>query len=284
MSIFTDPDTGKTYKMNPLTGAYQEVINTGATTNLRDQLRQRIAQGQEFLGEGARSLSPHLAAFGRYGPSLAFGGTQMLEPGGGGIIPGLASMAAGAFATSALEGPVRAATKAMPGIGGKALRVGLPALAGLGAAYGANALTSLVTKGTAPGVKTEIPRVINTPLGPVALNEAGAQEAFIDRQRQREIDAYNTVTSLDLSKSKDLLKFQSDLDYQNIQRNLPLANQMKNADLVRQQALLASQGNQQARLSLLGTAGQLAMGGQAQAGETLRTMMTSNPYANAVLR
>jgi hypothetical protein len=59
---------------------------------------------------------------------------------------------------------------------------------------------------------------------------------------------------------------------------------MKNADLVRQQALLASQGNQLARLSVLGTAGQLAAGGQAQTGETLRTMINANPYANVVLR
>ena len=59
---------------------------------------------------------------------------------------------------------------------------------------------------------------------------------------------------------------------------------MKNADLVRQQSLIASQGNQLARLNILNTAGNLAQGAQSQGGETLRTMLTSNPYANAVLR
>jgi hypothetical protein len=65
---------------------------------------------------------------------------------------------------------------------------------------------------------------------------------------------------------------------------MPLVNQMKNADLVRQQSLIASQGNQLARMSILESAGNLAQGAQSESGATLRTMLTSNPYANAVLR
>jgi hypothetical protein len=95
---------------------------------------------------------------------------------------------------------------------------------------------------------------------------------------------YRNNLNLDLSATKDLLKYTSDQEYLNNQRNLPLVNQMKNADLVRQQSLIASQGNQLSRLSLLNTAGNLAQGAQSQTGETLRTMLTSNPYANAVLR
>jgi hypothetical protein len=95
---------------------------------------------------------------------------------------------------------------------------------------------------------------------------------------------YRNNLNLDLSATKDLLKYTSDQEYLNNQRNLPLVNQMKNADLVRQQSLIASQGNQLARLNLLSTAGNLAQGVQSQTGETLRTMLTSNPYANAVLR
>jgi len=199
------------------------------------------------------------------------------------MLPGLAAIGGSVLGTKVATPLVRGLTQNMPGPGGKLARLLVPAFAGLGggglAGYGA----SLATRGAAPGV-TEPPRVINTPLGPVYLNEAAAQEGFIDRQRQREIDAYNTLSSMDLAKAKDLIKFQSDTDFQNVQRNLPIVNQMKNADLVRQQAILASQGNQLARLSVLGTAGQLATGGQAESGATLRTMLTSNPYANAVLR
>jgi hypothetical protein len=65
---------------------------------------------------------------------------------------------------------------------------------------------------------------------------------------------------------------------------MPLVNQMKNADLIRQQSLIASQGQQLSNLSVLNSAGQLALGGQAETGATIRTMLTANPYANAVLR
>lgn len=285
MSTFTDPATGQTYQMNPLTGGYTKVpgMSTSATTRLpsREQLRQsleqRLAQGQQAL-EGA---GPGLATLGRYAPGAAYGVTQMLQPGN--FLPGLASTVGGLASTAVAAPIVKGLTATMPGIGGKALRVLGPAIVGLAGAYGAEQATSLVTKGAAPGV-TEPPRKVDTPLGPIYLNEAAAQEGFIDRQRQRELDAYNTMLSMDLSKAKDLAKFQSDLDFQNQQRNLPLANQWMNSQMVRQQALLASQGNQIARQSLLNTAGALATGGQAEAGATLRSMISSNPYANAVLR
>jgi hypothetical protein len=89
---------------------------------------------------------------------------------------------------------------------------------------------------------------------------------------------------VETSAIKDLSQFYSNLEYQNFQRNMPLVNQMKNADLVRQQSLIASQGNQLARMSILESAGNLAQGAQSESGATLRTMLTSNPYANAVLR
>ena len=285
MSTFTDQNTGKTYQMDPLTGAYREVAGTttSATTRLplRDQVRQYARQGQQSLGTAAEAAAPFLSGLGRYGPGIAYGAQQMTQPGG--MLPGLAAIGGGVASTMLTTPFIRGATQKMPGIGGKALRGGVPAFAGFLGAGLAGFGASLATRGAAPGV-TEPPRVINTPLGPVYLNEAAAQEGFIDRQRQREIDAYNTLSSMDLAKAKDLIKFQSDTDFQNVQRNLPIVNQMKNADMVRQQAMLASQGNQLARLNLLGTAGQLAAGGQAQTGETLRTMINANPYANVVLR
>jgi hypothetical protein len=285
MSVFTDPDTGKTYAMDPLTGAYREVAGTttSATTRLplRDQVRQYARQGQQSLGTAAEAAAPFLSGLGRYGPGIAYGAQQMTQPGG--MLPGLAAIGGSAASTWGATQVIRGLTQNMPGPGGKLARFLGPALAGIGGGMATNQGVSLLTRGAAPGV-SEPPRKIDTPLGPIYLNELAAQEGFVDRQRQREIDAYNTVTSMDLAKAKDLIKFQSDTDFQNVQRNLPIVNQMKNADMVRQQAMLASQGNQLARLNLLGTAGQLAAGGQAQTGETLRTMINANPYANVVLR
>jgi len=59
---------------------------------------------------------------------------------------------------------------------------------------------------------------------------------------------------------------------------------MKNADLVRQQAMVNTMGQNYAMLGTLATAGKLATGAQAETGATVRTAMTSNPYAGSVLQ
>ena len=114
--------------------------------------------------------------------------------------------------------------------------------------------------------------------------EFATQMAINQQLAELGMTQYRNNLNLDLSATKDFSKFTSDQEYLNLQRNMPLVNQMKNADLIRQQAMVASQGNQLARLSVLGTAGNLAQGAQSESGATLRTMLTSNPYANAVLR
>jgi len=230
----------------------------------------------------------------------ALGGMQQLMGGlgglptgrlglGAGIIPGVTTGlselaagrpvgAAGAVAGAGAGGLLGAAaarfipTTGRFGLVGKAAQVALPFLgaqfgAGQGAAaaeYGRQKVTGEPTKG-----KEE---------------EIASQLALQQKLSDLGLDRFRTATGIETGAVKDLSKFYSDQQYLDLQRNLPLVNQMKNADLVRQQALLASQGNQLARLSILGTAGQLAAGAQGESGATLRTMLTSNPYANAVLR
>lgn len=203
---------------------------------------------------------------------------------GAGIIPGVTTGlselaagrpvgAAGALAGAGVGGVMGyGAARFIPGPLGKVAQVALPFLgaqfgAGQGAAaaeYGRQKVTGEPTKG-----KEE---------------EIASQLALQQKLSDLGLDRFRTETVIQTSAIKDLSKFYSDQQYLDLQRNLPLVNQMKNADLVRQQALLASQGNQLARLSILGTAGQLAAGAQGESGATLRTMLTSNPYANAVLR
>jgi hypothetical protein len=59
---------------------------------------------------------------------------------------------------------------------------------------------------------------------------------------------------------------------------------MKNNEVVRQQALMNTQGQLQGMLGVLATGGALARGAQAETGETLRTALTSAPYAGSVLQ
>jgi hypothetical protein len=207
----------------------------------------------------------------------------------GGIVPGVMTGlseleagrpigAAGALGGAAIGGVAAAgAARFIPSTGrygliGKAAQVALPFLgaqigAGQGAAaaeYGRQAVTKIPTKGKEGDFVSQL-------AAQQAMGELGATQ-------------YRNSMGTYVSAIRDLSKYQSDLQFYDLQRNMPLVNQMKNADLIRQQSLLASQGQQLSNLSVLSTAGQLATGGQSETGATIRTMLTANPYANAVLR
>jgi len=87
-----------------------------------------------------------------------------------------------------------------------------------------------------------------------------------------------------LAAQKDLQQHSLNVMYQNDRRYEPLINRMKNADVVRQQALMNTQASNYAMLGTVATAGRLATGAQAEAGANLRTAMTSNPYAGSVMQ
>jgi hypothetical protein len=244
------------------------------TARISPQERAQKLAGQTL--QGAQQLMGDLGA-------LPFGRIGLV----GGLIPGVTTAmteaaagrpvgAGGALGGGILGGlgaaAITAPLKGRFGLVGKAVRTVAPFLgAQLGAPLGAEGaeyarqqLTGMPTKGKEQEFASQIAAART-------LSDLGLSQ-------------FRTQTGIETSAVKDLSKFYSDQAYLDLQRNLPIVNQMKNADLVRQQALLASQGNQLARLSVLGTAGQLAQGAQAETGATLRTMMTSNPYANAVLR
>ncbi len=68
------------------------------------------------------------------------------------------------------------------------------------------------------------------------------------------------------------------------QKMMPMINQMKNAELVRQQAINASNTQNYMQMGVVANAGKLALGAQEQAGANLRTAMTANPYANSTMQ
>jgi hypothetical protein len=208
---------------------------------------------------------------------------------GVGLIPGVTTAmtqlgqgnqvgAAGALLGAGVGGVVGAgAARFIPskgplGLLGKAAQVALPFIgatvgaeqAAQGAEYARQSITKIPTKGKEGDFASQL-------AAQQAMGELGATQ-------------YRNNLGVQTSAIRDLQKYASDLQNYDLKRNLPLINQMKNADLIRQQSLLASQGQQLGNLSVLGTAGQLATGGQSETGATIRTMLTANPYANAVLR
>ena len=81
-----------------------------------------------------------------------------------------------------------------------------------------------------------------------------------------------------------MYKNMSDQEYLNLQRDIPLINKLNDAQLVRQQALMNTQANNYAMLGTLATAGKLATGAQAERGATMRTALSTNPYAGAIMQ
>lgn len=254
-------------------------LQRGATTITPGiPAKQRAQQLADRTLEGAKQLLAGLGGLpaGRLGlgaaivPGVLAAGTELQE---GRPVGALGALGAAGLGSIAGAGAARfIPTAGRFGLLGKAARLALPSVFAAGAAplgaqaaeYGRMKATNIPTKGKEGDFENQL-------AASRALSELGLSQ-------------FRTQTGIETSALKDLTKFYSDQAYLDLQRNMPLVNQMKNADLVRQQALLASQGNQLARLSVLGTAGQLATGGQAETGATLRTMLTSNPYANAVLR
>ena len=231
---------------------------------------------QELLnklkGAGA-AAAPALGAIGKYGAATAPGIESML---GGDILGGAAQVAAGAGtaraaapvgaavtrgAAAALPGPFKAAA---PFIGGAAQAgAGLIASAATGAGIGAvrgaagNVPTAQREAGQTPGV------IPGTSAGGVGLsNLTGEQRQIAELMRLSGVD----------------------IPAQQAAALMPLANQMKNADVQRQMQMNQQLGQLTGALNRQQYAFQLAGGAQAQAGENLRTMMTSNPYAASTFR
>ena len=282
----------RAYYQDPLQQARAGTIpaetlqNRGATTIApKVPAIPAAQQAKQFAGKTLEDMMGYMRQ--------AKGGLAEIPTGrlglGAGLIPGVTTAlselgegrpvgAGGALLGAGIGGVAAAgAARFIPSTGrfgliGKAAQVALPFLgaqigAGQGAQaaeYGRQAVTKIPTKGKEGDFASQL-------AAQQAMGELGAT------QYRNQMGTYTSAI-------RDLSKYQSDLQYYDLQRNMPLVNQMKNADLIRQQSILASQGQQLSNLSVLSTAGQLATGGQSETGATIRTMLTANPYANAVLR
>jgi len=114
--------------------------------------------------------------------------------------------------------------------------------------------------------------------------EFSTQMAMAQQMGELGATQYRNQMGTYTSAMKDLSKHYSDQAYYDLQRNVPIIEKMKNNELIRQQALMNTQGQLQSQLGVLATAGALAQGAQAETGATLRTALTAAPYAGSVLQ
>ncbi len=159
----------------------------------------------------------------------------------------------------------------LPGTYGKIASAVLPVIGGMiGAPTGASLAESAKRSATGDPIA-----------GKDDLKNTLAERGLISDQ---DLDIFSRSQGIQTSNIKDLTQFYSNQQYLDMQRMNPLIQKMNNANLVRQQALMATQGQQYAMLGTLATAGKLATGSQAEMGATLRTALQSNPYASANLQ
>jgi hypothetical protein len=280
---------------NPMSPEFQAAGLAEETLN--EMLRRRLGQAKET---GREVLSSARETAGKAGQSLEknvprgalFPRAALLA---GAALPGL-----GKALTEMEEGRTAGAVAAPvgglvgAGVAGGVARGVLGGLAKTGPApvrllaQGAMALSpflgGMIGAPAAADVAEKVKRGITQEPTAGKEEELGSQLAARKMMAGVESQIRQSNLNSDIAAMKDLRQNDIDMMVQAQQRLMPLAEQFQRNQMIRQQAMINTLGNQYARLGTLATAGKLATGAQAEAGATLRTAMTANPYAGSILQ
>ena len=236
------------------------------------QAADALQKGKSVAKRSGQAAQEFLGRYGRYAPaavgiaSVVPGVTTALSE----IEAGRPTGALGALAPAGLSvigTGLAMAPNPIAKVAGYGL-MGLGAILPGAAASGAEAVRQSVTGKPTKGKEGEF----STQLAMAQqIGELGAT------QYRNQMGTYTSAL-------KDLSNHYSNQNYLDFQRHIPLIEKMKNNEVVRQQALMNTQGQLQGMLGVLATGGALARGAQAETGETLRAALTSAPYAGSVLQ
>ena len=276
-------------------GASTPGVNPDALESLLEQLRgYRQKGGQMLSGVKEEALKPggmfknaggdYRGAMGGKS-SAALGGIGTLLSGDplGALVSTPVGMGAGAIANRAIT----AATQPLMGMGplGKAAGMGLrfaaPALVGSGVQQAVAGMVGGVK--AKAGESAASPGGADVSVGGIPLTEAARsrmqQERDIEMERQR----MQTLGGAQLGLDREVLAMNTQ-DYIARQKAiLPLQEQINRSNLINAQAKLASEGSMYQALGRQAGMFKLAQGAQAEAGATLRTAISQNPYMGATL-
>jgi hypothetical protein len=115
-------------------------------------------------------------------------------------------------------------------------------------------------------------------------NQLSTQLGRLEKLQQLGLEGNIATLNAVNAGTKDMLTHAMETEKTYMQSMFPLLEQQRNNDVVRQQQIMNSMGQNFAMLGGAAVTGKLALGAQANAGANLRTMMTAAPYANAVLQ
>jgi hypothetical protein len=230
------------------------------------------AYGQRQVNKLKEKAPAAQAFLGKYAP-LALGAATMIPAATTAlseIEAGRPTGALGALAPAGLSA-IGAGLLGKGGVAGTAVGLGLmglgailPGVSASGAESARQKLTGDPTKGKEGEFSTQM-----------AINKQLAELGTT--QYRDNMGVYTSVM-------RDLSRDASNQAYLDLQRNIPLLNQMKNADLTRQQALLNTQSQAYMQQGVVATAGALAQGQQAGTFNLAQSYLQNNPYANSVMQ
>jgi hypothetical protein len=277
--MLPDPwSTPQQYPSSPLLSSpgvsandFQTLLNRGRQRT-GELATQAISQG----GQAARGLAKRPGMAGTLGTAGVLGAGNLLQ---GDVLGAAAStiggLAGGGFG-SALAGMI-------PGPAGKIAKFGLPIAGALMGGMGAEqAVQGFAGKSAEaaqrPGAGPDI-EIANVPLTATATERK--QREFDREQAVKDIQARSPA---EVAAMREAIQMSNELEIQQRKALLPLTERMMRTQLVNQQAINASNAALYQQMGRTATMGKLAVGAQAEAGATTRTLLSQNPYAGAVLQ
>jgi len=274
-------------------GASIPGANPDAVESLLEQLRgYRQKGGQMLSGVKEEALKPggmFKNAGGEYRgamggkSSAALGGIGTLLSGDplGALVSTPVGIGAGAIANRAIT----AATQPLMALGpyGKAAGMGLrfaaPALIGGGIQQAvADAVGGFKAKAQEAGQYPGGPEIS---IGGVPVTESARYKQQQEQMLAMEIKQAQARGGTQLGLDRERLEMQRADALERIKGQLPYIQQLKNQDLVRQQAINASNTTNSLALGRQAGSFGLAKDSQQQAADIFRTALANNPYANS---
>ena len=261
LTVFRPELAAQGFYRDPVaTGKYYAGAAQQSFQNLQSNMGQKVAQAQQ----GA--LFPRSALLGGAllaAPSLVGAAQNVSE---GRVLEG-GIQAAGGIGSAALGTQIARAPGLLPKVAGAAVALGGGLLSG-----GLGSMAER-TKAAATGQ-------------PISGKEGSSSEMRGKRKKDAatDLEIRQDAMSQDYQFLTQIDGYYRNAEIEQMQKMNPLIQQMKNADLARQQSLMNTMTNNYSRLGMLATAGKLATGAQAERGATMRTALQSNPYSGAVMQ
>jgi hypothetical protein len=231
-------------------------------------------------GQAARAATSNPRMAGTLGATALLAGGNLLsqDPLGAAasVGGGLAGGGIGSLAVGLLPKPLQAAGRfALPAIGSL--------VGGMGAEQAVKGFAGKAEEaGRQPGAGPDVE------VGGVPLTETAAARKQIEfageMSRQQQLKDLQQLAPAQIAAAREAYQMMNQINLEQEKAMIPLRERMMRTQLVNQQAINASNAALYQQMGRSATMGKLALGAQAEAGATTRTLLSQNPYAGAVLQ